>query len=343
MTKISAKALLVFFEGLHHLLGAGLDLITALEIQSQQHSQHAHALKAILTALRSGQPFSQALSQTFQIPNMIRMTLVQSEHHGDCSLACQHAATWLRDQLAWKGMILRLSFYPLLLIITSIGLFVVMLTLVLPEFAALYDTLEVDLPASTGWLIKLRFNPEDILRVSMFFFIPCIILIRLSQRSDTLRFFVEKSLSKVVGVKQLMQVHHEYQFALQLGTLLQSGSSLSQAIEIMRMGTDSLIFKQYLLLTEQSIARGNSLSQSLCHGLMQRQTFSALVSLAEQTGRLDVMMLNLAEHHKQKSLIWQDQAKQVIQPLITLFLGGFLAFWILLLYYPMLQLGTNLG
>jgi type II secretory pathway component PulF len=129
----------------------------------------------------------------------------------------------------------------------------------------------------------------------------------------------------------------------QLGILLQAGSPLLTALDFMRTGTRSPLFSHYLLQVQQHIQLGKGLRVSFCHGWNQDPRFKALLAHAEQTGELDMLFLCMAKQHRETLSHWQERGKYMIQPIITLVLGGFLGVWILLLYYPMLQLGTNLG
>lgn len=339
MKNPSTNDIIKLFLHLQGLLSAGVDLVCALQLQTQ----HKQALQQVIAALRQGNSFCQAMAQHFPLPPLANMFLYQSEIHGDLPRACQLVVSNLQQQQAWRRMIWQLSFYPMLLFCTSVALLWVMLYFVLPEFASLYATLDVPLPPSTKCLLNLADHAPIYVQLGTLVLVCSILLFGLSWRNPSGRYLIEAYFARLPGLKHLIRLHHEYQLALQLGTLLQGGCPLLQAIEVMRLGTTSPLFKHYLSEVHHAIGLGRSLTQSLCRGLLQNHTFLGLLSHAEQTGRLDILLLNLAKRHSDASVIWQEQAKHLIQPCITLVLGGFLGLWILLLYYPMLQLGTNLG
>jgi type II secretory pathway component PulF len=334
---------LALFQGLHSLLTAGLSLVTALELQQSEHRGQAWALGQIILNLREGQRFSQSLSRHLNLPHLIYVYIRLGENSGNLAQACGLCVAWLQRQQTWKRMLWQISFYPCLLIITSMGLLFVMLGFVLPEFASLYRVLNVTLPPSTAWLLQFAQQAPELVQ-TILFIVPALVLgLALTWRTNAGRYSFELFLLRLPGVKRLFSHHYEFQLALQLGTLLQGACPLLEALDFMRLGASSPLYKDYLKTAQQKIREGQNLRQSFCHGLICSPTFTALISHAQQTGHLDTVLLNLATQHSELFLHWQDRAKHLIQPCITLVMGGFLGFWILLLYYPMLQLGTNLG
>lgn len=343
MKRLSPRELISLFQGLYTLLSAGLSLIDAITIQSKHHPKHLPALSQMILYIKQGHAFSVALKTYFHLPPIIMLSMRQSEAHGDLAQACAVAVSWLQDQESWKKLLWQLSFYPLLLLGTSVLLLCVMLHFVLPEFASLYETLNIDLPSSTAWLIDLADISASLATVSIVSICIFIVGSVIAWKQPGSRYHLEILALKLPGLKNLMLHHYEYQFSLQLGMLLKSGSGLLESIEIIRFTATSPVFTAYLNHSHQHIRQGQDLTHSLCHGLLQSDTYKVLLAHAQQTGLLDNTLLNLAAQHKATGKQWQEKSKHVLQPCITLLLGGFLGCWILLLYYPMLQLGTNLG
>ncbi len=343
MKKIHPRDMLIFFQGLQSLLAAGLSLVTALQLLQDEDKTQGWALGQVILSLREGQPFSQAFSAAMQIPPLITVYLRLGENSGDLAQACALCVSWLERQQAWNRLCWQISFYPLLLFVTSIGLLIVMLGFVLPEFASLYQVLNVTLPESTAWLLRLAQSAPGVIERLIIVIAVTMMLLALTWQTSAGRYQCERALWCIPGIKRLLTTHYEFQLALQLGTLLQAGCPLSEALDFLRCGASSPLYQDYLTRTQQSIRQGQALKESFCHGMICSPTFTALLSHGQQTGHLETVLLHLASQHNHLFMHWQAKAKHVVQPCITLVMGGFLGFWILLLYYPMLQLGTNLG
>lgn len=343
MKKITVRDSIIFFQGLHSLLSTGLGLVPSLELQVREHPRLAQAVIQIITCLREGKNFSTSLSHYFQLPDGIEMLIRLGEQSGDLAQACALCVTHLQRQQAWKRMIWQLSFYPALLVLTSIVLVSVMMGFVLPEFASLYNSLNVSLPRSTAWLLSFAsWAPGQLKNLASVIFM-IVLGLCIAWRTEHGRFSIERGILRLPGAKRILGHHYEYQIALHVGTLLQAGSPLLEALDFLRSGSRSPFFKQYLLEVQQRIRLGRHLRSSFCHSWEQEHAFRGLLSHAEQTGQLDKILLNLANQHTESFVHRQERAKHMIQPIITLIMGIFLGMWILLLYYPMLQLGTNLG
>lgn len=343
MTKNKTQALIELFQGLHALLKAGLDLVPALTLQIQHRQSFARELTQITVCLREGQSLSHAFQQYLTLPYQLQVYLRLGENTGDLVQACQFCINTLENHSSWRRMLWQIGFYPVLLLCTSISLFGVMMGFVLPEFASLYQTLNVELPRSTAWLLHLANWAPSLFIVVGILSVGMGILLYWSWHQPRGRFTLERTFTQVPILKHVIAHHYQYQIAHQLGSLLHAGSPLVEAIEFMREATQSPFFEQYLRQVQQRLQQGQSLRMSFCHGWNQDHTFKALLTYAEQTGQLDRIFTSLATQHKETMQQWQDKGKHMIQPIITLIMGGFLGIWILLLYYPMLQLGTNLG
>lgn len=343
MKKLNSRDMIAIFRGLHSLLAAGLELVPALELQAKERGHCAREFTQINQYLREGQTFTQALSQFFILPYPVINTLRLGENSGDLAQACALCVKNLEDQLAWKRMAWSLSFYPLLLLTTSLGLFTVMMGFVLPEFASLYQTLNLPLPASTAWILGSSEWAPAVLTRSMLIILVLSLSFSLGWRNPGGRLRIESTLIRLPLIRGLIISHQAYCMAQQLGMLLEAGASLLNSLDFVRNNTRSPIFSQYLFQVEQSIRQGFGLRRSFCQGPHQDPRLGTLLAHAQQTGELDKVFQSLATAHRESLLHWQERAKHMIQPLITLIMGGFLGIWILLLYYPMLQLGTNLG
>lgn len=343
MKKIKARTALSFFETLQALLSAGISLTQALSLQKTQIPSLRQALTEVIRAVREGQSFSRALLTHLPLPALLGAYLRLGENSGQLAKACGLCVSSLQRQESWKRLLWQISFYPLLLTVTSLSLLGVMIGFVLPEFASLYRSLNVELPRSTAWLLQFADKLNALLIPIMLALLGIMLVILILWRQESTRIRCEILLFQLPLVKNILVLHYEFQLALQCGSLLQGGCSLIDALDFIRLGASSPLFRSYLTLTEQRIRQGETLHQSFCHGMICSPTFTALLSHAEQTGNLESVLLLLAQQHNELFLQWQERLKHVIQPCITLVMGGFLGLWILLLYYPMLQLGTNLG
>jgi type IV pilus assembly protein PilC len=193
MKKIKARDLISFFQGLHTLLNAGLGLMTALELQTRERHFLTRELIQVAACLREGQAFSTALTRYFILPHEILIYLRLGESTGNLAQACQFCINMLQDQIVWKRMLWQISFYPVLLCITSLALFWVMIGFVLPEFASLYQTLQVSLPRSTAWVLDFsKWAPALFAYIGIMIFV-LMLAVSVAWRTTEGRFWLENA------------------------------------------------------------------------------------------------------------------------------------------------------
>lgn len=334
-----------FYQSLHDLLSAGLPLNTALRLQLQQNHQKPSKgdILQIISHIEQGQTLTEGLKQIKHMPDTHLMIFRICEQTGDLITGLALLIEKLSSEKKWRHLLIEISFYPLLLFSTSVLLFVVMMLFVIPEFAALYQTLNVDMPSSTQALL----NTAQFMQQQLPLFLlcmTCLILVLLSSwRTPPGRGAIEKFLLRIPFIKHVMKNHFEYQFSLHMSHLLRAGCPLIDALDLLAQHTKSQSYQQYLRATIQRIHQGSPLCMAISHGLLHRPAFSRLIEQAEHTGKLDELLTKLSLQYHQHFKQRQQNVKHLLQPIMTLLIGLTLGAWILFLYYPMLQLGTNIG
>jgi type IV pilus assembly protein PilC len=156
----SVKALetfLVFNQQFLTLVKAGLPILGSLELLGKrQKIPHFRAqLEDVASRVKTGESISQAFEAQGGFPIVYTTTLLAGERSGNLEEVLQRFLDFQRVSLTFRKKLKASLIYPALLVVMVIGLFIFLITFVVPRFAQLYDQLGTKLPALTTFLLDL--------------------------------------------------------------------------------------------------------------------------------------------------------------------------------------------
>ena len=154
--RVKPALLLIFAQELAALLKAGLPLFQSLDImlERQRDAVFRRSLVAVRDKVKSGVALSDAIRQEGDLyPPIFSASLVAGERSGNLDTVLRRFAAHLRLSQSLKKKAVSASVYPIVLLTMMIGLILVMLLYVIPQFKAFYTDLNAELPLPTRVLL----------------------------------------------------------------------------------------------------------------------------------------------------------------------------------------------
>src|SRR5260370_12813782 len=155
--KVKLETFLIFNKQFLTLIRAGLPILGSLELLARrQKVVHFRAqLEEVAARVKTGESISQAFEAEGGFPLVYTTTLLAGERSGNLEEVLQRFLDFQRVSLTFRKKLKASLIYPALLIVMVIGLFIFLITFVVPRFAQLYDQLGTHLPALTTFLLDL--------------------------------------------------------------------------------------------------------------------------------------------------------------------------------------------
>lgn len=339
-TSWKSEELSIFSLQLYHLLSSGVPLVSSIELLYDQKVIPQNVGKEIVFSLQKGFSFSKALwLQGF--PDLFISFIRAAEEHGDYVYGLKQCQSYYQTRARLIQDLIQACTYPLI-VLFCVGLSMVfMITVVLPRFAELYQTLGVQLPAITRYMLALT----DVVQTLMFFFIVLLVLflfvILLMQfRFEKIRRLFEEMGCRVPFVKRLYGLRITHYFAIQLGSLLRSGVPLLPSLTLMEKLSPWLILTDAIHSIKTQVIHGESLHDAI--RAIDRPFFlsslAKMVAIGEKTGQLDQSLLSLANSTEIYMRTQLQRLVRSLEPTLIFILGMFIAVTVIAMFLPMLQM-----
>jgi type II secretory pathway component PulF len=124
-------------------------------------------------------------------------------------------------------------------------------------------------------------------------------------------------------------------FAHILETLNRSGIKIIRALEITEQTIENRVISKDISIAREKVIEGVSLAESLSESKHFPKTMLMMLSVGEESGALDSMLLNISEQYDTTVDMRIEGLSAAIEPMLTIGIGGFLLLFALSVFLPM--------
>lgn len=331
---LSPAESVVFLQQLATLLDAGMPLVEALgSIAEGMESRRARqSVAGLRQQVLEGRSLADAMgAQGFD--EIMRNMVAAGEETGQLNAVAERLAQLLEHRQQLRQDILSAVLYPL--IITGFGLLVMvfLLTVVVPQVARVFARAGGDLP----WLTQALIHVSGALREDGLWMLAGLIgmvaAYRLAVRRPEIREARDRFLLSLPGVGLLLRKIETARYARTLGMLLSGGVPVLSAMLIAAQSVGMLPIRQAVLEARESLREGESLAARLGRSGWLPHLAVRLIAVGEQSGRLDAMLLRVAESYETESARSLKRLVTILEPMLVMLMAvlvGALAMAILL-------------
>lgn len=338
--------LLQFTQQLSTLLGAGQPLDRALTIllSLPEDERTRRVIESIRDTVRGGGTLSSALERQHGLFSRLYVNMVRAgEAGGSLHDSLQRLADYLERSRALQGKVINALIYPAILLVVVGGALLFLLGYVVPQFALMYESLDVQLPWFTRWVLQLG----NVVRDGWIFFIvvPAVIawLFERKARQPEFRLALDAWLLQRKGVGPLLARLETARLARTLGTLLRNGVPLLAALGIARNVLSNHALAADVDAAADEVKNGNGLSMSLGRSRRFPRLALQMIQVGEESGALDGMLLRTADTFEQESARSIDRLLSAMVPAITLVLASVVGVVIIAVLVPLYDLTNAIG
>ncbi|MBV9405496.1 MAG: type II secretion system F family protein, partial [Acidobacteriaceae bacterium] len=250
--------------------------------------------------------------------------------------------TYQRLTLSLRKKLLVSLLYPTVLIVLVVCLMVFLVTYVVPNFAALYSSMEAKLPTATTILIALGTTARAYVFAGFGALVATAVLFYFWSKREGARERLDRWKMRLPLFGEVWTKYQVAQFSRVLGTLLTGGIPLVQALETSGRSLGSPLLEKTLDKTSVLVREGKSLSSSLASTGIVPDLAVDMMEVGESTGALPQMLNSVAEFYEEDVSTRMTAALSLIEPVIMIFMGAFVAFVLVALYLPIFSLADTI-
>ena len=338
---VSSKDVMVFTQDLATLLEAGLPVDRALSllIESAEKDRFKKVIGEILKTVQGGGYLSDALAKHPKAFSSFYVSMVRAgEAGGVLEAVLSRLGEFLESAQELKDYIKSAMVYPIFLVCVGGLSIIVLLTFVIPKFSIIFSDMGQAIPLSTRFLLGISHLLQSywwailiVIGAGYFAFKKY-----LNTPAGRLNFDRKKMSFPVAG--ELIKKIEVARFARTLGTLTKSGVPILQALMLVKDIIGNKIVSGAMETVYTRVKEGDRLSKPLRDTGIFPPLAIQMITVGEETGRLDRMLLRVAESYEKMVRNMVKRLISLLEPTMILFMGlvvGFVVVSMLMAVFSM--------
>ena len=337
----AGERLVQFTQQLATLLGAGqpLDRSLGILLELPEDEKSRRTIADIRDVVRGGAPLSVALERQHGTFSRLYVNMVRAgEAGGSLHDTLQRLADYLERSRALKGRVVNALIYPAILLVVVGFALGFLLGNVVPQFALMYESLDVELPWFTRGVLVVGLFVRDWWWLLLGAVLLALVGFDRKRRDPAFRARFDEWLLRQKVAGPLVAKLETARLARTLGTLLKNGVPLLSALGISRNVLGNRALAAEVERAAEDVKNGHGLSASLGKGKRFPRLALQMVQVGEESGALDAMLLKTADTFEQETALALDRMLAAMVPLITLLLAAVVGMVIIAVLVPLYDL-----
>ena len=318
------KDVLFFTQELSTLLNSGVPLDRALSITTELTTDMSFRalVTEILRAIKGGKSLADALEVHPTYFSDLYINMVRAgEASGSLGQIFDRLTMFERSRDELRNYIISSMIYPVLLALVGLGSIIVLLTYVVPRFGSIFDEGRMKIPLPTKIMLEAS-------KVVQAWWLPVIAVIAIAIAA--FRYYIstadgrlwwDDTRLKIPLLGEAMRKAETSRFARAMSTLVANSVPLVQSINI----SAGILFNKRMANSLKDVAQGVKRGEGISGPLARTKMFPALAShlltVGEETGKLDAMFLRMADIYEEETRASIKKFTSLFEPLVILIMG----------------------
>ena len=318
------KDVLFFTQELSTLLNAGVPLDRALSITAEltEHGDFRLVVLDILRVLKGGRSLADSLATHPEHFSDLYISMVRAgEASGALATIFERLAEFGRSRDDLRNYIISSMIYPALLALVGVGSIFLLLNFVVPRFAALFADSRLRIPAPTQAMLTVSQFVHQYWWMGASALALTIIAWRLYTRTPAGRLWWDAARLRIPLLGEALRKAETATFARAMATLVANTVPLVQSIAIASATLGNKVIAGAMVGVAQGVKRGEGIAVPLRKADVFPPLAAHLLTVGEETGRLDAMFSRMADIYENETRVAIRQFTSVFEPLVILVMG----------------------
>ena len=322
--RISSKDVMTFTQQLSTLISAGLPLDKSLSIVAEltEKGEFQKVINDVLSSIQGGVTFADALAKHPKVFSKLYVNMIKAgEAGGVLEMILERLVDFLEGSQDLKETVTSAMLYPILLSGFCVLIVVLFLTIIIPMFSAMFEDAGDKVPASAQFLLGLSAAIKGYWWVIAGVIGGTCFGIKRYLATEQGKLKWDELKLKIFMIKTLVQKIEVARFARTLGTLIRSGVPILQALNIVKETINNLVIAGSLVGIHEGVKEGEGISKPLKSAGTFPPLAIHMITVGEETGRLDEMLLKVADTYDKDVRTAVKQFVSILEPLLILFMA----------------------
>jgi type IV pilus assembly protein PilC len=340
-TGITTREIVIFTRQFATMINSGLPLVQSLDIQAKQAENKAlqKVIQEVLYDVESGNTLADALRKHPKVFTELYTNMVAAgEAGGILDIILLRLATFLEKNDALARKIKGAMVYPGVILSVAVIAVAVLLIKVIPTFQGMFEAAGVPLPLPTRFVIVLSELLQSYWWAAIAAIGAFIFLLRAYYKTSGGELAIDAFLLKLPIFGDLLRKTAVARFTRTLGTLVSSGVSILDGLEITAKTAGNRVIHDAVMKSRASIAGGETISAPLRETAVFPPMVVQMINVGEQTGGLDEMLSKIADFYDDEVDTAVEALLSAMEPIMIVFLGVVVGGMIVAMYLPIFDM-----
>jgi len=348
--QMHGELLATFSKELSSYLNSGMTILTAIRLLENQHEgekKYVSFLNSLKTMIDEGNSLYLALvsQKVYAMPDFYLQSLKVAGESGKMVEVLVNMAEFFSSQNRVKKQVKSAMIYPGIIFVIAVGIISFLLAVVVPQITQIFEDTDQELPPITQFVLKfsdLLTNHYLAILIGLF---SIVTLYKVTYaKVDGFHRFIDAMFMKIPLFGTLIQNHELGRFSYILSLMLSSGVAYAQAVHLSKSTFANYGLKDLFEKASIKVEEGNKLSNALqmTKGVALKRNFMQSLALGEESSEVASVLSNISKLYAEEN---DDKLKillALINPLMMLFIGGFVGVIISAMMLPIFSMTQGL-
>jgi type IV pilus assembly protein PilC len=343
---IATRDIVIFTRQFATMINSGLPLVQSLDILANQSENKAlkRVIGKVLYDVESGQTLADAMRghpKTFT--DLFVNMVAAGEAGGILDTILLRLATFLEKADALKRKIKGAMIYPGVIFSVAGIAVTVLLLFVIPTFQTMFESAGVPLPGPTLFVVGMSKFLQAYWWAIGIAIIAFVVLLKQYYKTPGGQLNLDRLILHLPVLGNLQRKAAIARFTRTLGTLVSSGVSILDGLEITARTSGNRVIHDAIMESRNSIAGGETISEPLKRSGVFPPMVVQMINVGEQTGGLDEMLTKIADFYDEEVDAAVEALLAAMEPIMIVFLGVVVGGMIIAMYLPIFDMMNAVG
>ena len=339
--KIKMRDVVIFTRQFSTMINAGLPLVQALDILARQTENKALAqvTRAVVLDVESGHTVADALGKHPKAFTELYVNMVAAgEAGGILDTILLRLATFLEKNDALVRKVKGAMTYPAVILSVAGLAIIILLVKVIPVFEEMFASVEMELPAPTRIVIGASEFLQAYWWACLLGMALTVVSLRAYYKTREGQLVIDRLLLRMPVLGDLLRKSAVSRFTRTLGTLISSGVSILDGLEITAKTSGNRVIQDAIMQSRASIAGGDTIAAPLQKSAVFPPMVISMIAVGEQTGGLDEMLSKIADFYDEEVDAAVSVLMSLLEPIMIVVLGVVVGGMVVAMYLPIFDM-----
>ncbi len=340
-TRIKTRDIVIFTRQFATMINSGLPLVQSLNILAQQTENKAlrEVTKAVVYDVESGNTLADSFSKHPKAFTGLYVNMVAAgEAGGILDTILLRLATFLEKNDALVRKVKGAMVYPGVIFSVAGIAISVLLIFVIPTFESMFASANMELPLPTRVVIGLSQLLLGYWWAMLLALGAAVFAVRSYYATDPGRKQIDGMLLRAPVLGDLLRKSAVSRFTRTLGTLVSSGVSILEGLEITAKTAGNRVVHDAVMASRHSIAGGETIAAPLERSAVFPPMVISMIAVGEQTGGLDEMLSKIADFYDEEVDVAVSALLSLMEPVMIVVLGVIVGGMVIAMYLPIFDM-----